>query len=220
MSPVVACDLVRGFVRLGLRNPAIYTAACGFIVRGVLEDVDGGLLRDHAGVLGEGALQRGSVQPYRDWQQHGAGAQHDEGTQGEGDKGEGESLAFKELDGSKDLKEAQRSLHNQIRGPLVGRQGRGGGPGEHQLGNSGSFQFDGAHRHGSDAAAVPSRAVRGTVGRDGVWVSSGGGSGLSGLSTEGLVDLLGALSHANHYDCLLLDGVAQRLAQELDQSLR
>lgn len=131
MTPVVACDLARGFARLGLRTPQFYSAACTVVAHGVVSDVE-------------------------TWSGSGVGGQ--EGKQ-------------------------ERSVND-------------------------SSDLTGSARSSGDNNSTNNRSVG--------WVSSGGGSGPSGLSMAGLVDLIGALAYANHYDALLLDVMAQRLTQELE----
>ncbi|KAF5840354.1 hypothetical protein DUNSADRAFT_17051 [Dunaliella salina] len=103
-----------------------------------------------------------------------------------------------------------------------GRAREGDGEGQAELASGGAGTVKGS------ADAIPLKSgvsagegASGSSSKDawsgGVWVGSGGGVGpvgVSGLSIGGLVDLLAALAQAHHFDPLLLDVVAQRLAQE------
>lgn len=211
VSPVVACDLARGFARLGLRSPHLYSIACTVVARGVAADVEGGAGRGAAAALGR-------------WRLRGMGAA--------GALGDDEALGL----GPAAAQEEGRRVRRGLAGEAGGTWAAGGSrddaagtarvaaapaqllPWAAQLGrpdgsygsSSGSGGFDG----GSGGVAGGSRGAWGS----GVWVGSGGGHGPSGLGVAGLVDLVDALAVARHYDPLLLDCIAQRLAQVLSEA--
>lgn len=207
ISPVAACDLVRGLARLGLRHPHLYSAACVVVARGLISDLDAWGSMRPLGTPHDGLA--GWVRPSEVRAESAPRASHSLETveqQPAGPWGGWGVSAVAAWQGG--LATPRAGEGGSAAAALALEAGGAGGSGAEGGGASGL-------RSGGDGGGGGSRDAWGA----GVWVGSGGSAGMgvpSGLSVWGLVDLLGALALVQHHDALLLDLVAQRLAVELD----